>query len=56
MTTQGTRLKDQEHTSQLDKDTIKEIEPFHEVRVFSFRSGEYTLTSRQDVPPGEGTE
>jgi hypothetical protein len=40
----------------LDKDINKELEPFHEVRVFSFRSGEYTQTSRQDVPPGEGTE
>ncbi|WNG18968.1 hypothetical protein [Cystobacter fuscus] len=56
VTTRGSRLKAQDDRDHLDKDTLNEIEPFHEVRVFAFRSGEYTLISRQDVPPGEGTE
>jgi hypothetical protein len=41
VTTKGTRLKDEES---------KGVEPFHEVRTFSFRSGGYTLSSRKDVP------
>ncbi|WP_241758854.1 hypothetical protein [Pyxidicoccus parkwayensis] len=41
VTTKGTRKKDEES---------EEVEPFHEVRTFAFRSGGYTLTSRKDVP------
>ncbi|MCY1021372.1 hypothetical protein [Pyxidicoccus sp. MSG2] len=41
VTVKGTRLKDEKSS---------EVEPFHEVRTFSFRSGEYSLSSRKDVP------
>ncbi|ADO70785.1 hypothetical protein [Stigmatella aurantiaca] len=44
VTSRGTRLR--EGKSQ-------EVESFHDFRTFSFQSGEYTLSSRQDVPPEE---
>jgi hypothetical protein len=40
VTTQGTRLKD---------GTIKELESFHDISTFTFRSGQYTLSSHKDV-------
>ncbi|HYO73249.1 MAG TPA: hypothetical protein VEU33_45010 [Archangium sp.] len=40
VTTKGTQLKD---------GTIKELESFHDISTFTFRSGQYTLSSHQDV-------
>ncbi|HYO54042.1 hypothetical protein [Archangium sp.] len=41
VTTRGTRMREGKR---------EEIESFHDIRTFSFRSGEYTLSSRKDVP------
>lgn len=40
VTTRGTRRKGERN----------EVESFHDIRTFSFRTGKYTLASREDVP------